>query len=281
VTRSYALIIGAMKCGTTSLTQHLSGHPQISSCRIGEPNFFVDDSVYSKGFDWYESLFPYDAGKHRICLENSGNYTKDPFFPSPAERIAKDLDNPRFVYIVRDPVDRVVSHFNYSLRYGWIDAGEKPTDDRFLSPSRYAAQLECFERFFPKESILVVRLEDMARDPQSVLAQVQSFLGLDVQPLERVDKRHNVGRPSTQLQYLTWRLGLKPYVQRLKPYLPPLLRKAARQAGSAPAKQIALSPAERVAVAERLEQDALALRERYGVDPRGKAWPLRERELAT
>lgn len=279
--RSYALVIGAMKCGTTSLARYLSGHPQISSCRIEEPHFFADDDVYARGLAWYESLFQYNEEQHRICLEHSTTYAKYPYFSSPPERIAKDLGNSRFVYMVRDPVDRVVSHFNFSMRHGWIEAGEKPTDERFLSPSRYAMQLERFERFFPKESILVVRLDDMTRDPQSVLARVQSFLGVDVQTLEGVDKRHNAGRASTQLQYLTWRLGLKPYVQRLKPYLPPLLRKAARRVGSAPAKQITLSPAERVAVAERLEQDTLALRERYGVDPRGKAWPLRGRELAT
>lgn len=281
MTRPYALIIGAMKSGTTSLTRYLSGHPQISACRIEEPHFFADDDVYAKGLDWYESLFQFDEENHRICLENSNSYAKYPYFSSPPERIATDLENPRFVYIVRDPVDRVVSHFNFSMRHGWIEAGEKPTDDRFLSPSRYAMQLERFERLFPKESILLIRLEDMTRDPQSVLARVQSFLGLDVQTLDRVEERHNTARASTQLQYLTWRLGLKPYVQRLKPYVPPVLRRAARQMGSAAAKQITLSPGERVAVAERLEQDALALLERYGVDPRGKAWPLRERALAT
>jgi hypothetical protein len=281
VARPYAVIIGAMKCGTTSLLRYLSGHPQIAPCRIEEPHFFSEDDMYSRGLDWYESLFQYDARTHRICLENSNSYAKYPYFASSVERIAQDLDNPRFIYIVRDPVDRVVSHFNYSMRHGWINAGEKPTDERFLSPSRYAMQLERFERFFPKESIFVVRLEDMMRDPQPALARVQAFLGLDVRPLEHVDERHNVARASTQYHYLQWRLGLKPYVPLLKPYMPPLLRKVVRQMGSGAAKKITLSPGERVLVAERLEQDALALLERYGIDPRGKAWPLRERELAT
>lgn len=269
MSRDYAIIIGAMKCGTTSLYEYLRTHPQV--CAAPKVDFFADPEAYGRGFDWYESLFDFEEGVHRIALENSGNYTKHPTFPSPAARIAEHLEVPRFIYMVRDPVDRVISHYNYSLQYRWVEPGQKPTDEVFLIPSRYSMQLEQYERVFPRESILVERLDELAADPRSVLARVQEFLGLEVLELERVDRPHNVTRPLTRYEHLVWRLGLR----RFRSIVPEPLRDLARRlVGSAPVGRIELSDQERIDVARRLEDDALDLLERWGVDPRGPDWPL-------
>lgn len=55
------IIIGAMKCGTTSLHNYLNLHPQICMSQDKEPEFFVEEKNWPKGLTWYESFFPYTA----------------------------------------------------------------------------------------------------------------------------------------------------------------------------------------------------------------------------
>ena len=58
------VVIGAMKCGTTSLYRYLQQHPEICMSRTKEPNFFVREKNYDKGIEWYQSLF--EASGQRI-----------------------------------------------------------------------------------------------------------------------------------------------------------------------------------------------------------------------
>ncbi len=101
---NFALLIGAMKCGTTSVYDYLVTHPQVARCSVKEPNFFGGET-WSKGPDYYRGLWKdYDPALHSCALEASVYYTKLPQYRHTATRIAKFPGKFKFLYIVRDPI---------------------------------------------------------------------------------------------------------------------------------------------------------------------------------
>jgi hypothetical protein len=107
------IIIGAMKCGTTSLYYQLSEHKEVKMSIQKETNFFIrkrdfEKGRYEKGRDWYESCFPEGGMARGEC---SPNYTKVHLFPGVAQRMQELLPDVRLVYMVRDPIERLVSHY--------------------------------------------------------------------------------------------------------------------------------------------------------------------------
>ena len=100
------LVIGSMKCGTTSLHDYLARHPDVFMSAVKEVNFFVLERTWDKGIDWYRAQF---YGRYQVRGEASQNYTKrHEFEPGVAERIRSLLPNVKLIYIVRDPVARFV-----------------------------------------------------------------------------------------------------------------------------------------------------------------------------
>ena len=102
------IIIGAQKCGTTSLHYYLNLHPQILMSREKELNFFITERNWSKGVDWYRSQF---VEKAEIYGESSPNYTDYIRFGGVPERMYSVVPDARLIYILRDPIERIVSHY--------------------------------------------------------------------------------------------------------------------------------------------------------------------------
>ncbi len=104
------MVIGAMKCGTSALHEQLHAQPGVFMCTPKEPNFFSDDEIYARGIAWYSSLFD-DAPAVAICGESSTHSTKLPDLPHAVGRIAEHCPGAKFVYVMRNPLDRLVSHY--------------------------------------------------------------------------------------------------------------------------------------------------------------------------
>ena len=102
------LVIGAGKCGTTSLHYYLGLHPQISMSYVKELNFFVKEHKWRRGVKWYQSNF---SGSARIYGETSPAYTNYPVFSGVPERIYSTLPLAKLIYLVRDPLKRIFSHY--------------------------------------------------------------------------------------------------------------------------------------------------------------------------
>ncbi|NEP76369.1 sulfotransferase, partial [Okeania sp. SIO2G5] len=104
------IIIGAMKCATSSLHEQLALQPNFFMSQLKEPNFFSNDEEYRKGIDAYWSHFQ-EAQLTDFCGESSTHYTKLPTYPQTIERIQKDLPNAKFIYVMRHPIKRLVSQY--------------------------------------------------------------------------------------------------------------------------------------------------------------------------
>ena len=113
------VIIGGMRCGTTSLFTWLSQHPQVCACIDKEPAFFSNDSIWNNGLDWYRSLWESDSARHRVALEASTNYSKAAIFPRTAERLRTTAPNARLIYLMRDPIARLEFHYTLGRAKGW------------------------------------------------------------------------------------------------------------------------------------------------------------------
>ena len=116
------LVIGAQKCGTTSLHGYLSLHPQVSMAKRKELDFFVrpEDSIvaignWHRGLDWYRAQF---QGSSPVLGEASPNYTGFPHFRGVPERAARVLPEAKLICMVRDPIERIVSHYMHRRAAG-------------------------------------------------------------------------------------------------------------------------------------------------------------------
>ena len=116
------IIAGCGKCGTTTLAHLLNQHPDVFVSQPKEPNFLSYDDVYSKGWDWYESLFEQGANK-TACGEGSVSYTLKEYESKVSERISKYLPSVRLIYIARNPYKRLESvyreHYNSGHIHNW------------------------------------------------------------------------------------------------------------------------------------------------------------------
>ncbi len=182
-------IIGAPKAGTTSLHNYLSEHPQIQMSSVKEPNFFAPhlDPVHEPRrighLDEYEELF--DASVS-VRGEASTPYSEYPLRQGVPERIREQVPDAKFIYVVRDPVERTISHYNHLV----ASEGERRTLDEALadlsdprSPSicasLYGLQLELYLRQFPEENFMVLDQADLLTDRRSAVRRVFGFLGVD------------------------------------------------------------------------------------------------------
>lgn len=175
------ITIGAMKCGTTSLHNYLALHPQIFMSRLKEIDFFVEEMNWSKGLEWYKSHFPKSAD---IIGESSTNYSKYPYYKGVPDRMHYIIPDAKLIYIVRDPIRRIVSHYIHRVWEGWEtrsinDALTDLQDNHYINCSRYYMQLEGYLHYYQPSSILVISLEDLSCDRITTLRKVFRFLNVD------------------------------------------------------------------------------------------------------
>ncbi len=174
------MIIGAMKSGTTGLYTHLAAHPHISMSREKETDFFIAERNYSRGLRWYQAQF------HEAPFrgEASPNYTKRDIFPGVAARIKAQCPDIKLIYVVRDPVDRLLSQYRHTWTMGrsQIPPDELMHTDEYthlLNTSRYAFQIEDYLNHFLKEQIMVVDFADLKETLHETVQSICTFIGAD------------------------------------------------------------------------------------------------------
>lgn len=175
---TFCIIIGAMKCGTTSLFDLLSRHPQVVASNEKEPHFFTRAEDPISELEEYFAYWCYEPAHHQICLEASTSYTKYPLDDVRASAAAMRASglNFKFIYIVRNPLERIISHLSHRL------SRNEDINRDFLELailfSSYGTQLTEFLYGFPEAQILVIEFTDFLGDRKNLMQQVQDFLEL-------------------------------------------------------------------------------------------------------
>lgn len=178
------IIIGAMKCATTTLHEQLAMQPGIFMTEPKEPNFFSNDEVYDQGWEWYQDLFA-PAHSSDLCGESSTHYTKLPTYPHTVTRLKQHLPQVKLIYIMRDPIQRLVSQYIHE----WTKL--KVSDDinqaiydfpSLVTYSQYSRQLQPYLETFGLEQVLPVFVENLQANPQAELERVCRFISYDRPP---------------------------------------------------------------------------------------------------
>lgn len=183
------VIIGAQKCGTSSLYYYLSQHPQLEMSaekEIHYYNYYID---HGRGLNWYKSFFPLkmrDAG--RMTGEASPNYL---YLESAAEKLKKDVPDVKLIVLLRNPIDRAYSEYNMHVRQ--LKRDDFPTFEQaianpelsmeasrvYLLRGIYAEHIKNWMKHFDRDRFLFIKSEDLFGNPQPVLKNAYEFLGLD------------------------------------------------------------------------------------------------------
>ncbi|WP_296591073.1 sulfotransferase [Methylophaga sp.] len=173
------IIIGAMKSATSTLHEQLALQPGFFMSTPKEPNFFSDDEIYELGLDWYANLYSAsDVGD--ICGESSTHYTKLPDYPQTIERMKAYLPSLKLIYVIRHPIDRLVSHYIHQWSQNVIKVNINQAIDEFdelVNYSRYSMQLAPFIDAYGAENIHIAFSEAFRVRPQYELEKVTRFLG--------------------------------------------------------------------------------------------------------
>ena len=232
------LIVGAQRCGTTSMYRTLDQHPAILKAVLHKGVHYFDTG-YDHGLGWYQGHFPLRAraalarratGDVPLTFESSPYYM---FHPLAAERISRDLPEVKLLVLVRDPVERAYSAYAHELARGFETepferaleledqrlAGEAErivSEPGYLSHSHqhhayltrgiYADQLERLDKLFGHDRVHVVDSGRFFTDPEPVYDGVLEFLGLR-RPGYPVFERHNARPRSPMPETLRAALG--------------------------------------------------------------------------
>lgn len=212
-----ALIIGAQRSGTTSLFNYLVQHPDVLPPIGKEIHYF--DFNYARGVKYYRGRFPYSHRLRRgaLTLDATPYYLAHPLVP---ERAARLLPQVKLIAVLRNPVDRALSHYQHEIREGretlsFAEAIEKESERlageeerlrnepgyyswnhrrfSYLRRGLYMEQLRRWLQYFPRSQLLVLQSEWLFRDPPAAMATVQRFLGLRDYRLERYDDSYQRG----------------------------------------------------------------------------------------
>ena len=197
------IVIGAAKCGTTSLHEYLDQHPEISMSREKELYFFVEEKNLGKGLAWYESQFDSSAP---VRGESSPGYSAFPLYRGVPERMADTIPDAKIIYLVRDPIERIVSHYTHRT-VNWPDMASLADTlapgglrDWLVTPSHYWLQLQRYLNCFPAEQILVVDSDELRDRRHEALTRIFEFVGVDAAfRSPEFERSHNAGTGRTRI----------------------------------------------------------------------------------
>jgi hypothetical protein len=181
-------IVGAQKAGTTSLASLLATQSGITLSQPKEARYFSE--YWDRGIAWYRDRF--DGPEDTVFVDASPGYAAAPTKAFPNEIHANDPrrkvpgrlfsvnPNARFIYILRDPVERTYSAYWHDARAGRLKSSFRETirtNPFYLRTSDYAGQIRNFLDYFGIESFLLLDFAEFKRQPDRVVERCCEFLG--------------------------------------------------------------------------------------------------------
>jgi hypothetical protein len=175
-------VIGAAKCGTTSLHFYLDQHPEISMSDPKEPHVFADSRSLDESPD-YRGLF--EPGP-LVRGESSTGYSRHPAEGDAAAAIGAAIPEAKLIYLVGDPVERIISDYEQQIAVGdeplSFEEALSDFDDPgnfYVCASRYAMQVENYLRYFESSQLLVLEQWRLRHERRAALREVFTFVGVD------------------------------------------------------------------------------------------------------
>ena len=188
------LVAGAQKSGTSALDAYLRDHPELCFPRQKELHFFDKDRLFATepvDYARYHALFD-PKPPQRLLGESTPAYL---YWPQAVERIARYNPRMRFIIVLRNPITRAFSHWNYERQVhkenlGFLDALRAYPERQRRMPLRrakrfayvdrgyYVGQIRRLWSHFPPEQTVLFKTEALLETPAAVLDRIATFLGI-------------------------------------------------------------------------------------------------------
>ncbi len=190
------LILGAQKSGTTSLYEYIQQHSAIYFSDVKEVTYFVEDELYKKGEAYYHSFFSKIKDEKIVASA----YVHMLPCKKAIQRVKKYNQDMKFIVMVREPVSRAYSAYNYAIKNGWEDKENSFEDSFLLEPDRikneqydlmyfengmYYTHIQSWQEYFSKENFLIIKDVDLKENVDSVLSRIFQFL--EINPIVDID----------------------------------------------------------------------------------------------
>jgi len=195
------IILGAMKSGTSSIFHNLKKHKDIFGLNNKESGLFLDPEKRINHPNWTTknseirfNLSDKDLLKimlrgyngERYIFDGSTYYTKYPTQGKESPKKIKKLSqNPKLLYIVRNPISRIISHYLHLKKYLKklknlnINTALKKYPKSFINFSLYYTQISQYLKHFPKKDIKIIIFEEFIKNEKKTYKKILKFLGLD------------------------------------------------------------------------------------------------------
>jgi hypothetical protein len=217
-------LIGTQKSGSTSLYDWVSQHPDVcGDLGLKDISFFVKDKYYEKGLNYLSEMFLNLYDKEKIIFHASVEYI---YYKKGLERLKNNFPEGKFVLILRNPVERLISSFTSCTKMkienekDILVASVDKRNERlhsldydirsqltYIDHGLYAKQLELFFSFFNREQLFVCFYEDMQNNPTKLIKDLYSFLNIDANFIPKFDvlNKTGIGLRSLFLQRILFR----------------------------------------------------------------------------
>lgn len=180
------IIIGAARCGTSSLWANLAEHPKIVppnpqsflqfASNHKEIHFFDREHKWKKGVDFYRSFF-IGPPQQFYYFESTPNYL---YMPRVPERVKEILPKAKFIVMLRNPVDRAWSHFsNWQRKHAWKESMLYDPNCEILKKGIYHEQLARWFELFDRSQFLIIRSEDYFANEIRIIKEAMAFVGVE------------------------------------------------------------------------------------------------------
>ena len=214
----------------------------------------------------YEDLWNYDSRQHAYAIEASTGYSKYPLENSVPRRMFDYPLRPKIIYLVRNPFDRIVSHYHHLQNRGVKQTCEDISLPHLIDCSNYYMQLEQYKQYFPSQDILVLEFEDVIKRTSDTIKKIYAFLGLpcdrqftDFPQINRTEK-------PTQLEIRMSKNRVGRFAAKLIPdRIKPFTKRVIIRCSQTPPKKI-LNSEEKQIILQRLSADMKKLHDTYGID---------------
>jgi len=209
-------VVGAPKCGTTSIWAYLRKHPQVFLPKFKEPSYFISapplsgpqDAHCNGNLERYQDLYR-NASGYKAVGDCSPGYLLDRVS---AQRIHEVCPDARIVIILRDPVERAYSHYYIFALLGKEKAsffeavkrdnsaslvpGAPANNYLYLDTGFYYEQVLRYIDTFGRDQVGIYLFEDLEKDPSSVMTAICKHIGVDPTRLDadELAQVHNAGR---------------------------------------------------------------------------------------
>jgi len=185
-------IVGAPKCGTSSVWAYLRGHPDVFFPQLKEPHFFTTPML---SLGKYQNLYK-DAKGYKAIGDASTSYL---WQVNASSRIREVCPQARIVILLRDPVERAYSHYDMAVRTGKerlpLAEAVKCGESELVRPGMYHEHVLRFFKTFGREQVGVYLMDDLKKDTLGVMSAICRHIGVDPALLDRKElaRVHNEG----------------------------------------------------------------------------------------